>query len=52
MTLQESFEHWLKTEHFPESDLTQRNGTYVNTVTRALWTGFKAGIEFNAKAKT
>ena len=51
MTLQQSFEHWLKTDHFPEAELAQRNGVYTNPHTRDLWTGFLAGIEFNAKAQ-
>lgn len=41
MNLQQQFEKWLKEEHFPEADITQKGGNYVNSTTRLMWVGWQ-----------
>ncbi len=45
MTLQQHFEKWAKEDYFPEIDLTQRNGKYVNSTTGLMWVGWKGCYE-------
>lgn len=41
MNLQQQFEKWLKEEHFPEADISMKNGTYINSTTRLMWVGWQ-----------
>lgn len=45
MTLQDKFEHWVKTEYWPEMQLERKGDDYSTLAARTLWIGYQAGYE-------